>query len=580
MSVFASYRMLITPLSPVHIGTGESYEPTNYVIEDGILHEFDTAAVMNVLSAADRKTLLDIGNRRPDAAMIQAVQRFFFERREALMAHATRHIPVLAGVAALYASRVGQVANKEAGGGVVLNRLEIDRTSFNPTSRLPLLYGSSLKGAIRTALLDRVNNGARATESKGLHEFQGRLFKYFDPQARPRMSLERDPMRLVQLSDAAWKAHTDLPATEMRLAVNRKKTPVKDRMGRIRPSQAEANNLYQVLECIPGMYYRAFWGQVNLQSVEGLPEQYRKNRRQLPDPALRFDIKRIARDCNAFYQPILLAENRILSERGFLDQTWRKSIELLLSSLKQDMEQGDVFLLRVGRHSGAESVTLNGVRKIKIMRGRGMQPEYADNAKTFWLAAKAKDQNEGLLPFGWMLVELLPMEAPIQERPVLKEICEPYLSSARDFATKLAEQQKRYVVLRQRMDAQRRQEEERKRQAEEEAAKQAREAEEKKARLAIMTENMRAVEAFRELAQQKLEQLRGRRERPNMGIHAEAQKLAKAALEGEYWTAEEKRALAEAIEEWLPKLVERFDRKGDWKEARKKLKLAVLKGES
>ena len=44
-----AYRMHITPISPVHIGAGESYEPSNYVIDDGWLHEFDTGAVLSAL---------------------------------------------------------------------------------------------------------------------------------------------------------------------------------------------------------------------------------------------------------------------------------------------------------------------------------------------------------------------------------------------------------------------------------------------------------------------------------------------------------------------------------------------------
>ena len=44
-------------------------------------------------------------------------------------------------------------------------------------------------------------------------------------------------------------------------------------------------------------------------------------------------------------------------------------------------------------------------------------------------------------------------------------------------------------------------------------------------------------------------------------------------MEGADWTAPEKLAAANAIEEWLPKLVERIDIKDE----RKKLKLALLK---
>ncbi len=66
MNPFACYRLHFTPLSPIHIGTGESYQPTNYVIEDGTLHEFDTGAAMGALSGADREALLRIASGKPD----------------------------------------------------------------------------------------------------------------------------------------------------------------------------------------------------------------------------------------------------------------------------------------------------------------------------------------------------------------------------------------------------------------------------------------------------------------------------------------------------------------------------------
>ena len=69
---------------------------------------------------------------------------------------------------------------------------------------------------------------------------------------------------------------------------------------------------------------------------------------------------------------------------------------------------------------------------------------------------------------------------------------------------------------------------------------------------------------------------RSSRENPNTEIHAKARALAKAALEGpDDWTADEKHAAAAALAEWVPKVVN-----VDWKDERKKLKLAVLKGEA
>ncbi len=68
-------------------------------------------------------------------------------------------------------------------------------------------------------------------------------------------------------------------------------------------------------------------------------------------------------------------------------------------------------------------------------------------------------------------------------------------------------------------------------------------------------------------------QLRGSKDKQNTDYHQRAQKLAREALESADWTAEEKRAAAEAIAEWLPKVIERID-----KDALKKLKLAALRG--
>lgn len=492
MTCFESYRLLITPLSPVHIGTGESFEPTDYVIEDGVLHEFDTGAAMSVLTDADRQALLGIVSR-PDAAMIQAVQKFFYERRQALMAYAIGRIPVLPGVAELYAQRIGQVANREAGGRNVINRLEIDRTGFHPLTRQPVLFGSSLKGAIRTALLDKVNNGRSAQENKGLHEFQGRLFRYYDQNARPRLSLELDPMRLVQVSDAVWNGEPGLPATRVYLAVNRKKAPVKDRQGNLRRSQADASGLYQILECLWTMHYRAFSGQLNLQSVTGIAE---RDRRRLPAKELRFNAQTIARSCNGFYLPILDAENQLLRKRGYLDEAWDKAIEKLLSSLTGRLERGEAFLLRVGRHSGAESVTLNGVRRIRIMEGKNRSSN-SDSAKTLWLAANDKDQMENLLPFGWLLVELHPMAEQAADWPELKAVCEPHLTAARNIKAKLAAQQARLEQAKREAEARRRQEEDKARLAAEAEAQRQREEAERQARLVAMSEEERALEEFR-----------------------------------------------------------------------------------
>lgn len=493
------YTLKYTPLSPVHIGTGESYEPTNYVIDDGTLYEFDTGGAVSALSANDRAELSKIVSK-PDAQMLKSVQKFFYDRRGALKPWAVNAIPVLDGVARLYESRVGQTANRESNGGQVLNKLEIDRCAYNPINRQPVLFGSSVKGAIRTALLDQINKGARAHERKGLHEFQGRLLKYRDPN-RGQLKLELDPLRLVSLSDSSWQSKTSLPTSQVFLAVNRKKSPVLNEQGQLRQSMGE--NLYQILECIPACYAQSFIGQLTLQQVGTA------NHPGLPATDLRFSAETIAHACNRFYLPILTAERKLMQERGYSHSDWYKTITDILSISSEKLKTGKAFLLRVGRHSGADSITVSGARNgnIKIMKGKGQPPEYADTPKTLWLAAQTKDQRTNLLPFGWLLVEVEAGEESTGDWPELAQLC----ASQNHQALRWAEQhtQQKTELLEKRHEAeQRREHEDMERLQQAELAAKAEEArlqkeQDDQLRLASMSQEQQRLETLIKQLQQK-----------------------------------------------------------------------------
>lgn len=81
MNHMSTYRLDITTLSPVHIGTGQAYDTNGYVIEGDTLHHFDTAAAMTALSTADRDKLLALVSRGGSDALLREVQRFFNDRR-------------------------------------------------------------------------------------------------------------------------------------------------------------------------------------------------------------------------------------------------------------------------------------------------------------------------------------------------------------------------------------------------------------------------------------------------------------------------------------------------------------------
>ena len=190
----------MTTLGPVHIGCGAEMDPTNYVLDAAIdaLFEFAPDALPAVLDERDRKVFLDLVSGSVTKYTIPRVQKFIHDRRDALIAHAARAVRVSSGVGELHKERIGTIAQTETGD---INKLAIEKSLNDRTTGAPVLPGSSLKGSVRTALLNRINAGKplhgeekRPKSKQKPLALQKRLFQYD--------SFETDPMRLVHIADA------------------------------------------------------------------------------------------------------------------------------------------------------------------------------------------------------------------------------------------------------------------------------------------------------------------------------------------------------------------------------------------
>jgi hypothetical protein len=84
---------------------------------------------------------------------------------------------------------------------------------------------------------------------------------------------------------------------------------------------------------------------------------------------------------------------------------WIDDFERLIEALRPAFLEGRMMLLRVGRHSGAESVTLERRRSILIRGGRERGSSRQRDATTIWLAAEHENSINEFRPFGWLLVE-------------------------------------------------------------------------------------------------------------------------------------------------------------------------------
>lgn len=132
----------------------------------------------------------------------------------------------------------------------------------------------------------------------------------------------------------------------------------------------------------------------------------------LPKTALQ-NLQQIAQNANRYHLKRFEAENRLLDERGLIHPEWLQHTRNLLAALKPQLDDGEIMLVRLGKHGGAESKTLSGLAQIKINEGKDpetgkQRSSFQQHTQTVWLAAQAATETHGLLPFGWALVEIDP----------------------------------------------------------------------------------------------------------------------------------------------------------------------------
>lgn len=406
MKFLETHSLAISTLSPVHVGCGEDYEPTHYVIDGDTLYAFDPAQLLAELKPAQRDELSRaLDGRDP----LLAAQRFFFRHKDLAKAIASHSVPVAPAAARFYASRVGQVANREEGGGRVINKLEIARTAFNPMSGLPILPGSSLKGAIRTAVLEDL----RQQQGNAHFPLSDQDAARFNTASKAANAMEKkllgggfqeDPLRLIKLGDAGFQpgSYQARDAQGNQRTIERKPHTILFQTNRKkRPNRFESRaNIETLVECIPAAQPRAFHTTLCIERKAGLGAG---------TPALQLNWAAIAKACNTFYLAHLEEEFKVIEDNKYATETWLKNARGRLAPggiWGKAIAEGNGFLLRVGRHSGAESVTLDAPRKIRILGAQGQPPAWKDHATTLWLAAHELGATTGMWPFGWVFVQL------------------------------------------------------------------------------------------------------------------------------------------------------------------------------
>ena len=366
-------KCVLESISPIHVGCDEVYEPTGFVVDEkkDCMVIFDPLVFIRDLSRDDMEKFSAICKKGTIESILEIYR--FLNNRPAK----GRSVDICNGFMDHY-KRVlklpsGRVKNE-------LNRFLIERTSFCTSDQRPYIPGSAVKGALRTAYLNHLAKNAgdysrdlrSAKGGKGggprrqkEHKLLEQLLLNLD-SVPPKERISSDPFRLVKVSDF-------MPAGEVKTkisyVVNKKK----------KPSEKEARGPVQILELIqPGS---RFTGEIIVER-----------------PPARNAVSHVIT-----LQALLQSLTRFYGAEKAGEDNSLKRIGVTPAQLPQGNEH---FLIRLGRHSGAESVTIKGYRDIKIMLGRGKKPAFEDHATTLWLASETStpNTNKFLSPFGWGLL--------------------------------------------------------------------------------------------------------------------------------------------------------------------------------
>lgn len=123
----ANIRLKLTALSPIHIGSGEVYEPTNFIMDEGVLYSFRDEDFYINLPDIKKEAFMRILNENKSDSFVR-IHKFVKENKNIAKEIATGIVAVTEGLQKDYDRLLGQVRQFEGKGRTterVFNKFEI-----------------------------------------------------------------------------------------------------------------------------------------------------------------------------------------------------------------------------------------------------------------------------------------------------------------------------------------------------------------------------------------------------------------------------------------------------------------------
>ncbi|ABK17036.1 type III-A CRISPR-associated RAMP protein Csm5 [Syntrophobacter fumaroxidans] len=385
----SAYHFKAQALTPIHIGSGNEIDPLEFILEGNRLVRFNPADVVNGLSGEELRRYSQLVERA-DLKGIQAFLRTHLD--------AAHHDHVYVDVSKEFKRLFEEKASNPS------NQFRVDMMPHNPHSGAVYLPGSSIKGAIRTAVINYFANIEPATKST-VHQTVGaeqnlrNKARILEESAldRRHSQTERDVLRLLDVQDV------DLPNDATRI----------DRALNYNPQKQGSQEIQIWVERVKALADGG--GAPQFEVTLHLDTAAMKHPGMKATLGRTLDFDTILRACNLFYWGRMTAEGEKFDQKKSGGKSWKALHELFPKGKTPDGQivaidpsknywcypQRKRMLLRVGRFSHFESLSVDGLRE-----GYNIQARTPIEDMGATRTRCSMENGRPAMPFGWLILTL------------------------------------------------------------------------------------------------------------------------------------------------------------------------------
>lgn len=353
------YKVKYKILTPVHIGTGEELSPFDYVIADNMFHRIFTDELISSLNEEQLRRFYNYIQTNNITSLRNLIVENFKPEKFSKYA-----VKVLPSIESKYRNNLNNINNQ----------LLVSPFIRTPDSFKPYIPGSSIKGAIRTAIIDNiVHQREYNPQNKDWELFAMEAIEIISSggQKQKRASISRDPFRTLKISDVFIDDEVMLIGEVLNARVNQ----IKNKLDTI--------GIQMIKEVVSGYLNLGkpveFEGEIRID--EFLPRVERHD--GYYGVSMPIDKDFIIKACNYFYG------QELKREMGFYELA--VDMQDIIGKMRAlfNVKQNEC-LIRVGRFSGIYAVTINKFRK-------------PSNKK--W--GTTRNLFDGKYPMGWIKIEFV-----------------------------------------------------------------------------------------------------------------------------------------------------------------------------